>query len=49
MRFFCYLGALIVAGGFFDKDNVSLGLIWLLFAGIGFLAAMYFITPIYLK
>jgi len=43
MRFFCYLGALSCSlMFFFDKDHVWLGLICLLFAGIGFYGSLVF-------
>ena len=43
MRFFCYLGAISCALMFyFDKDNVSLGLICFMFAGIGFYGSQVF-------
>ena len=43
MRFFCYLGALSCCMMFFfDKDNVSLGLICFMFAGIGFYGSQVF-------
>lgn len=43
MRFFCYVGALSCSlMFFFDKDHVWLGLICLLFAGIGFYGSLVF-------
>jgi MFS transporter, UMF1 family len=43
MRFFCYLGALSCSlMFFFDKNNVTLGLLCFMFAGIGFYGSQVF-------
>src|SRR5574343_1998080 len=43
MRFFCYLGALSCSlMYFFDADNVTLGLMCFMFAGIGFYGSQVF-------
>ncbi len=43
MRFFCYLGALSCSAMFFfDKNNVYLGLVCLMLAGIGFYGSLVF-------
>lgn len=43
MRFFCYMGALsCMLMFFFDKNNVTLGLICFMFAGIGFYGSQVF-------
>ncbi len=43
MRFFCYLGAVSCALlFFFNKDNVALGLVCFMFAGIGFYGSQVF-------
>ncbi|MFT3936755.1 MAG: MFS transporter [Chitinophagaceae bacterium] len=43
MRFFCYMGALSCSLlYFFDKSNVNLGLLCLMFAGIGFYGSQVF-------
>lgn len=43
MRFFCYLGALSCSlMFFFDKNNVTLGLVCFMFAGIGFYGSQVF-------
>lgn len=43
MRFFCYMGALSCSiMFFFDKDNVTLGLLCFMFAGIGFYGSQVF-------
>src|SRR5687768_8297566 len=43
MRFFCYLGAVSCAlMFFFDKNNVNLGLICFMFAGIGYYGSQVF-------
>lgn len=43
MRFFCYVGALSCSMMFFfDKDHVWLGLLSLMFAGIGFYGSLVF-------
>ena len=43
MRFFCYLGALSCSlMFFFDKDNVTFGLMCFMFAGIGFYGSQVF-------
>ncbi|MEO6314241.1 MAG: MFS transporter [Chitinophagaceae bacterium] len=43
MRFFCYMGAICCSLlFFFDKDHVNLGLLCLMFAGIGFYGSQVF-------
>lgn len=43
MRFFCYMGALSCSlMFFFNKDNVTLGLLCFMFAGIGFYGSQVF-------
>ena len=43
MRFFCYMGAVSCSLlYFFDKDNVTLGLMCFMFAGIGFYGSQVF-------
>ncbi|MEJ7768307.1 MAG: MFS transporter [Chitinophagaceae bacterium] len=43
MRFFCYLGALSCAMMFFfDRNNITLGLMCFMFAGIGFYGSQVF-------
>lgn len=43
MRFFCYLGAISCSTMFFfDKDNITLGLMCFMFAGIGFYGSQVF-------
>lgn len=43
MRFFCYLGAISCSlMFFFDKNNVTLGLVCFMFAGIGFYGSQVF-------
>ncbi len=43
MRFFCYMGAISCAlMFFFDKNNVTLGLMCFMFAGIGFYGSQVF-------